>query len=286
LPVFIAAELLLLLALLRRILPKPTAWLAVLTWPGFLLAALVGQNTPLTAACFAGAVIWLDRRPALAGLCLGCLVCKPQFAIGVPLALLAAKRFRALGACAGFAACLCLMSWLAFGTASWRAFLAYSPHAFAQIQFDRVAWHKMQSLFGALRLAGAGIGTAYAAQAIQSLVVLAVIGWLCARRPGGGPEMAFLAAASLLLSPYLYYYDLAVLAVPAAWLACQAERLGWRPWEKLLLLGIFALPVLALACSMGLGLLIGPVFVVALLLVLARRAMSSRHALPELACPL
>jgi hypothetical protein len=269
--VFIAGEMALLLALLRRILPRMAAWLPVLTWPGFLLAAMIGQNTPLTASCFAGAAIWLERRPMLAGMFLGGLVCKPQFLLGVPLALLAARRFSAFCAFALTAASLCLASWLVLGTDVWRAFLTWSPQAFARIQFDPTTWHKMQSAFCAMRLAGAGIGVAYAVQACFALGGLITILWVSAKRPGAGLEMSVLATASLLVSPYLYHYELAVLCVPAAWLAQQALSRGWRDWERLALLVIFLLPPAALACAENLGIIVSPVCLAAFLPLLAHR---------------
>ena len=50
-----------------------------------------GQNGFLTAALLGGALHWLDRRPWLAGVLIGCLAYKPQFGVLIPVALLAGR---------------------------------------------------------------------------------------------------------------------------------------------------------------------------------------------------
>ncbi len=272
LAIFLLAGLALALAALRKILPQGWAWLPILTFPGFLMNGLSGQNATLSAACFAGAAAFLDRQPILAGACLGGLACKPQLAVLVPVALLAARRWRALAACAGTAFGLGLLSWAVLGTAVWRGFLANAPMARLDIETISIKWPKMQSLFGAIRLAGGGNAPAYAAQGVLSVAAAALLAWVCIRRPGGLIEVASLATAALLFTPFLYDYDLALLAVPLACLLAIAQPTGWRPWEKLAGATLFVLPLLARPAGMGLGITMGPPLVVALMLMLARRA--------------
>jgi len=272
LALFLATEMVLVLALLRRILPQFWAWLPLLSFPGFIMNGLSGQNAPLSAACFAGAAIWLDSRPILAGMCLGGLVCKPQLAVCVPVALLAARRIRALLACGATACGFCLLSWLVLGTGVWRGFLANAPNARADIETIAIKWPKLQSFFGAVRLAGGGNGAAYAVQGVVSVAALVLLARLAWRRPGAGHEAAMMVTTSLLFTPFLYDYDLAILAVPMAWLMAQAQRTGWRPWEKILLLTLFLLPLVARACGMMLGVIIAPPLVAALMGLLLRRA--------------
>ena len=269
---FLVAEMALVLSALRRILPQNWAWLPLLSFPGFLMNGLSGQNAALSASCFAGAAIWLDRRPALAGCCLGALACKPQLAVCVPVALLAARRWRALVACAATACALAALSWLVLGPGAWHGFLANAPMARADIETIAIKWPKMQSLFGAIRLAGGGNAPAYAAQAVLSVAAAITLAWICVRRPGARLEMAALATAALLFTPFLYDYDLAILAVPIACITALAHEQGWRSWEKVLLTVLFLAPLAARPAGLGLGITIGPVLVVSLMAMLARRA--------------
>jgi hypothetical protein len=283
--VFLAAEMALLLAGLRCILPQRWAWLPLLSFPGFIMNALSGQNAPLTAACFCGAAIWLTSRPILAGMCLGGLVCKPQLAVCVPVALLAARRLRALIACGTTAVALCLLSWLAFGTGVWRGFLANAPNARADIESIAIKWPKLQSAFGTVRLAGGGNARAYELQAVVSALAVIVLAWACWRRPGAQTEAALMVCAALLFTPFLYDYDLAILAVPLACLMSQAQRSGWRRWEKIALLATYLTPLAARACGIGLGIIIGPPFIGVLMGLLSRRAGILARRATSLAIP-
>jgi hypothetical protein len=190
----------------------------------------------------------------------------------VPLALLAARRFRALIACGLTATALCVASYLALGGGVWRGFLANAPNARADIETIAIKWPKLQSAFGTVRLAGGGAALAYEVQAVVSgLVVIVLLGasW---RRPGARIEASLMVCAALLFTPFLYDYDLAILAVPMACLMAAAQETTFRSWEKAALLSAFLLPLVARAFGMGGGIIIGPPFVALLMGVLARRA--------------
>jgi hypothetical protein len=257
--------------ILRRILGAGWGWLPVLLWPGFLVNIVFGQNGGLTAMCFGGAALLLDRYPAWAGMCLGALAFKPQLAVCVPVALLAARRMRAVLSCAATASVFAAVSWLALGQGAWAGFLANAPLARTDIETLPIKWPVMQSLYATARLAGAGLNTAYIIHAVASAAALVLLVRICLRRPGGGAEMAALAAAALLFTPFLYVYDLSVLAVPLAWTAARAARDGWRRGEQGLLLAVYLLPPVAYAVGLLLHVVIGPFFVLALLLVIDSR---------------
>ncbi len=89
-----------------------------------------------------------------------------------------------------------------------------------------------------------------------------------------------MVCAALLFTPFLYDYDLAILAVPLACLMAEAQQTGWRPWEKMSLLSVFLLPLVARAFGMGLGVIVGPPFVAGLMGVLAGRAGLARESVP------
>ena len=64
---------------------------------------LAGQNTFLSLALFYGGMRLVDRAPAIAGILLGLLAYKPQLFLLIPVALLAARRWRVLAWTAGIA---------------------------------------------------------------------------------------------------------------------------------------------------------------------------------------
>jgi hypothetical protein len=136
-------------------------------------------------------------------------------------------------------------------------------------------FNKMQSAFAGMRLIGGGIALAWAVQAAVMLVVLAVLAWTCARRPGARPEGALLAAAALLVAPGSLDYDLVILALPMAWLFKQAVERGFLPWEKLVLLLAYVVPLVSRAVAGAIAVPLGPPVLLALFVVVQRRAAAT-----------
>ncbi|MBV8578526.1 MAG: DUF2029 domain-containing protein, partial [Acetobacteraceae bacterium] len=83
---------------------------------------LIGQNGFLTASLLGGSLLFLERRPVLAGLFIGCLTYKPQFGILLPVALVAARQWGACVSATLTAIFLVAVSVAAFGTDAWAAF--------------------------------------------------------------------------------------------------------------------------------------------------------------------
>lgn len=260
----------LLVAGLRRIAPGQSGWLATLAFPGFLLNAGNGQASCLFAACFAGASIFLEKQPLIAGACLGGLVCKPHLAICVPIGLVAARRWTALWSCAATAACLLAVSWACFGTSTWSAFLASASGSAAALT-DAQALGRMQSVFAAvLLLHGPTLG-AMAIQAAASIASVVLLVSIVRTRPGPGPEISALVLAALTSTPYLFDYDLVCLAVPIAWWATRIADSGPLDWEKSALAGSFVLPLVARSVGIHLGVPLTPAIVFCLILLLRVR---------------
>ena len=203
-------------AALRRWAPA-FPWLA-LSFPPLLVNVVTGQAGFLVAALFVAGMTLLPKRPFVAGLLLGLLVVKPQLGLVLPLALLAGREWRALAGAACSAAGLVLLGVLVFGLAPWQAWLG-NAGLIASIASEGLAgWHRMASVYGALRLAGLGSGAAWA---IHGLVALAAAGTACLvwyRKAGLEARAAALAAATALASPYLFVYDMLILVVPFLWL--------------------------------------------------------------------
>jgi alpha-1,2-mannosyltransferase len=273
--VFIAAQSTLLWTILRRILPGRDFVLPILAFPGFVMNALSGQNGGLTASCFAGAMIFLDSRPLLGGACLGALVYKPQMALAIPVALLAARRFRATAAAAATAGGLCVLSYVTMGAAPWRGFLANAGAARGDLEHLAQKWRMMDSFYADARLAGGGLSVGYGAQFLLAAVALVVLAVICRRRPGAAPE-----GAALLVTPFLYDYDFVVLAGALAWLTASAVRGGLLAGEAVLLPILYLLPLTSIAVRFGFGVPLAPPFVLLALLLILRRVTNAARTVP------
>jgi hypothetical protein len=259
------------LACLRCLLPQRWALLPVLAFPAVLVNAGHGQNGFLSTACFGGGML-LRRRPLLAGMCLGALVFKPQLGLLVPVGLLAARRWRMLAGASLSAFGLCAFSWLLLGNAAWLGFLDVAPLARRTLEAGLVDPAKMVSTFAGMRVLHSGLGLAYVVQAAVTAGTGILLALTLARRPGGHAEGAMLAAAAMLVTPFLLDYDLMILALPLAWVMAEAQRTGWRPWEKLTLLAAYALPMVARPIAMSVGIPLAPLVLAVLLVVVTRRA--------------
>lgn len=101
-------------------------WLAIVTSPAAVWVVLAGQNTFLSIALLYAGLRWLDRSPAAAGVLLGLLSYKPQVWVRVPLALLAARQWRALSWTVGTVVVMSLVSLATFGLDFWLVFVEAS----------------------------------------------------------------------------------------------------------------------------------------------------------------
>ena len=260
--------------LLRRLAPHPlTPWLVPL-FTGVSLCLGLGQNGVLLTLLLGGGLALLDRRALLAGVCFGLLACKPQLAVLVGPALLVGGHYRALAAMAATVLALAAASTLAFGLGIWSAFLHASSWMSAALASGELGYNLMATMFAAARLAGLSVLVATLLQGATTIAMLAcvVLAW---RRPL--PlwwRGAILAAAIPLATPYACGYDLALLALPLAWLAGEQQR-GGEPLTRFEF-GVFMLVWLAPAAGWILaeatGLLLTPLAPLLLLVVLWRRA--------------
>jgi arabinofuranan 3-O-arabinosyltransferase len=229
---WMAATLPLYLMTIRALVGQRIGWLLAAAFPAVLANMMVGQNGYLTAALIGGTLGFMQRRPVLAGICLGLLTYKPHFGILFPLALIAGRHWTVFVTAAAVGGALALASWLAFGTATWEAFLHSLPLASRSFLSNGESdWSKLQSVFGLARTLGLGEPVAWGLQIATAILVVAAVCALWRARAPYAMKAAALAAATLLATPYIYLYDMVVLAVPVALIAREALATRWRPEE-------------------------------------------------------
>ena len=114
-------------ASIRGIAGNRAGWFLALGFPAVLWNVTAGQNGFLTAALIGGMLLFVERRPVLAGICLGLLTYKPQFGLLFPFALLAGGHWRVLIAAAVTALIMIAASFTVFGGEAWIAFIHWMP---------------------------------------------------------------------------------------------------------------------------------------------------------------
>jgi arabinofuranan 3-O-arabinosyltransferase len=210
----------------RAIIGARVGILFACAFPGVLSNAMVGQNGFVSAALMGGFLVALPRRPLIAGTLLGLLSFKPHLGLIIPLALVAAGEWRAIAAAGVTVALLAGASALAFGLDSWAAFVEALPVASqSALAEGRGDFAKMQSVFTAVRWLGGSETLAWTLHGAALAAVAILVCALWRSRTSFEMKAAALATAALLATPYLYLYDLVVLAVPMAFLIrAGAER--------------------------------------------------------------
>ena len=103
------------------------------------------------------------------------------------------------------------------------------------------SWLRLQSVFAIVRCLGGGETLAWTLQAVISGLAAIVLVLMWRSRLPYGLKAAALAAGTLLCSPYVYMYDLAVLAIPVAYLVRAGFDDGFRPHEPYALALVLAL---------------------------------------------
>lgn len=231
--------------------------LLLLAFPGAFLCVLHGQNSLLSAALIAGAILTLEARPAAAGICIGLLAYKPQLGLLFPLVLAASGCWRAFISAAVTVAAFAGLATLLLGTELWSVFLANTAVVREVLETGQLPWAKMPSAFVFLRMLGVPQPAAYVAHAAVALAAAMATVYVWGRCGPSRLAGATLVFATLLLPPYTFDYEMAMLAVALAILATDAAGREASGAEKLLLLALFVSPPLIAGFGEALRLQVG-----------------------------
>lgn len=183
-----------------------------LAHPSVIATGLVGQTGFLTAAIFIGGFRVLASRPWLAGAILGCLIIKPQLGALLPVALLAGRQWKTIGGAAGSSLTLVLASCLIFGPRIFVTFAKATEQFFAYLNEGRWEWNTLASVYAFARYLGANAQLAFVIHGAVAAFGAAAC-WL-SWRTDHPDKVAVLAAATVLIPPYIFGYDCLLLVIP------------------------------------------------------------------------
>ena len=220
------------LVMMRAIVGRPFGLMLAIAFPMVFNNTLVGQNGFLTAALIGGTLYLMPVRPVLAGICLGLLSYKPQYGLLFPIVLIAASQWTVFFSAGITAIVMAFLSWLAFGTESWQAFFHWMP-MFSQafLTEGKATWWKLQSLFSLIRHCGGTESLAWGFQWVLTASVATVLALMWRSRVAYALKASSLAVGALLTTPYLFMYDMMVLAIPVAFLVRIGLKTGFRRYE-------------------------------------------------------
>jgi hypothetical protein len=231
------------LAVMRAIVGSSFGFVFAVAFPMVVNNALAGQNGFLTAALIGATLYLMPLRPVLSGVCLGLLAYKPQYGLLFPLVLIATSQWRVFFSAAVTSAALVFVSWLAFGTESWLAFFHWMPmFSKAFLVEGKATWWKLQSTLSMVRYFGGSEMLAWTCQWIVSgAVAIGLVLMWRSQQVRYPLKAAALAIGTVLTTPYLFMYDMVVLAIAVAYLLRLGMAGGFMPYE-----------LAALVCALGL----------------------------------
>lgn len=232
---------------------------AALAWSVPLTLVLIfGQDVPFWLMFFAVALLLLERkRPWLAGVAFSLCICKFHLALGIPVLLVAQKRWKTL-----IAGAVAVVVWIA------SSFLIEGPSwpiRYAQILHMPAlspAAVRMPNLHGLASY----LPWPQAAELAVAVAIVLLLWKACRGTVDLGTAGAAAAACGLLLGNHAYAGDCALL-IPLAVLTLQRQGLpAWlEVWAILLLSSVPVVLLVAQISLPGQALIVG--FVVAAIIV-------------------
>ena len=249
--VFMGATGSLYVAAIVKTLPGRATWWGILGFSGLWLNLIVGQNGFLSAGLLGWALYFLKPRPVLSGVFLGLLTFKPHLGILIPVALVLDRQWRCLISATATFVILSGLTVVFFGGGVWEAWLGNFALVRQNLaQPDPTFLVKLTSVFVLVRLLGFSEVLAYASQWVCSLVVLSVVWRVWRSSLSRECKYACLVLAALLVTPYVFEYDLTWIAVAGVWWVRSCEHRRITVMDQVLAVLLWLLPGLVYLTSL------------------------------------
>ena len=215
-----------LLLVIRKFLPDWRSLIFPATAPAVLYQFGSIQAGMLISGITGLALHWVDKRPRLAGALVGLLAIKPHLAILWPVFLALSRRWTAFVAAAVAATAFVVFAGLVFGFDSYIRFFENLERSQGLISGQRITTPAYASLFANLLGMHVPQAIAMGAHVVSAIGAVIAAGYcfLKGDRNAGG---AALCAATLLISPYMFFYDYTMLLIAGALLGVPRSLFGW-----------------------------------------------------------
>lgn len=217
----------------RKLLPDWRSLIFAASVPAVVYEIGSIQTGIIVAGITGLAIYWQDKRPITAGSILAVLTIKPHMAILWPLYLLLTGRWRMFFAATASFLAVTIAAGFFFGFDSYLRFLHNLDYTQKLISDRHVSAATYGSLYGNLLGMGVQSTIAFAAHYASAALAL-LLAFFIIRKNDPRLQGAALCAATVLASPYLFFYDTSLLAVavaligtPRKWWEYPALIMGW-----------------------------------------------------------
>lgn len=210
-------------------------WFAILLFPVVPLSVMLGQKSLIWLAILCGMVRLLQtERPTKAGIVFALLSLKPTLFFLLPLVMARRGSWRFVGGCVAGMTCMWGLSLLLLPWSMWQGYLAtlsqavqYGTQGGYRPDWSCSVWSIAKAWPADWRIWVAGL----VCTPLAGYVVLGLF-----RRGGASldPRTLFLTlAATMLLSPHAYHYDLCILLLPVGWMVGLRPRFAIATYTAL-----------------------------------------------------
>jgi hypothetical protein len=183
-----------------------------------------GQSAGLIGALLLLSLAWMPTKQARSGIMAGLMMLKPHMLGAIGLALLAGRYWRAIVWMVATMVALCLAASIVLGFDIWGkyvALLGLVPRFLSYSQPSLLT--NMFSATVSMKLLGASPQVGFEVQAVVSLMGIGAVWRAFSHSSVSWPLRAGIVSLSyFLISPYISYYDMPLLAPAALWLASEA----------------------------------------------------------------
>lgn len=198
---------------LRRLAGSFLPGIFILMFPVIALNVKTGQNGFYTGALVGIFLLayWRERKGA--GLPLGLMIIKPHLAVAISLlTLLGWRVWTAVIAALVVAAALVLPT-IVYGTGIWADFLNAVRESSAFLNKGAYPLERMTSVYAFLKSFHVISPVAISIHTIVAIAAMGAVVWAWAKKQPFNQLAALVCAASIMVSPYNYDYDLVILAI-------------------------------------------------------------------------
>ena len=243
--IFQISSIIFFVTMIKKLAGRNEALILSLAFGGTLINFCYGQNALLTTGLLAGALFYLDRKPILSGILIGLLTYKPHLGILIPLVLIVSGRWQVFLYAAISFIFLILMTIATLGMESWISFWEARDFVKQALNVPLISYLNFQSIFSSLRAMGIGLNSAYLIHIIFAFLSIIVVLKIWVMKVDVRLKLASLTLGTMMISPYILNYDLALLAIVISCLVSFGIEKGFEKSQILLLIITWFLPIVA-----------------------------------------
>lgn len=226
------------LAILKRVAGNSFVSVLIITFPALLITIRCGQNGFLTGTLIGLACLGFGNHRSIAGFPLGLMIIKPHLAVALALYAVINRRWGAVFIAAATVLLSTVLVTAVLGFGIWPAFFGGIREAGIFLSQGFYPLFRMVSLYATVRSLGLPEALAMPVQVLATCVALAAVVW-ASRRLAPHQTLGVAAMASVLVSPYVYDYDLPIFAVGLALLHNDIVQFA-SARERLAIYGLIA----------------------------------------------